>query len=54
MSISTIRPCDVPPELRIKIEHVMAVRRLSWRDAVISLAQEVVSPSKKKERKGKF
>lgn len=42
MSISTIRPSDVPPELRVKIEHEMMAKRLSWRDTVISLAREVV------------
>ena len=54
MSITTIRPSDVPPDLRVKIEHVMATRHLSWRDAVVSLAREVVSPSSSKISNGAF
>lgn len=44
MSIADLKPHSVPAELRMKIKRVMAARRLSWRDAVISLAREVVSP----------
>lgn len=44
MSIVDLKPADVPAELRVKIERVMQQRRLSWRDAVLLLAREVVSP----------
>ena len=46
MSIAEIKPSALPIELRVKIEHVMAERKLSWRDTVLSLAREVVSPSR--------
>ena len=46
MSITDLKPRDVPVELRVKIEHVMKKDRLSWRAAILSLAQKVVSPSK--------
>lgn len=45
MSITDLRPRDVPVELRVKIEHVMKKERLSWRAAILSLTQKVVSPS---------
>lgn len=48
MSIANIRPSDCPAELRVKIEKVMKRKRLTWRDAVIFLAREVVSPKKRK------
>lgn len=51
MSIADLMSSDVPPELRVKIEKVMEQERLSWRDAVISLAREVVSPSAERARK---
>lgn len=44
MSISNIRPSDCPVELRTKIERVMSMKKISWRDAVVFLAREVVSP----------
>jgi len=48
MSIANIRPSDCPAELRVKIEKVMKREKLGWRDAVLFLAREVVSPSKRK------
>lgn len=45
MSIIDLKPSDVPVELRVKIERVMKKDRLSWRDAILFLAQKVVSPS---------
>lgn len=45
MSICNIRPSDCPIELRVKIEHVMADKKITWREAVVFLAREVVSPS---------
>lgn len=45
MSIADIRPKDVPAELRVKIERVMSQKKIAWREAVIFLANEVVSPS---------
>lgn len=45
MSIADIRPSDCPAELRVKIERKMKLEKISWRDAVISLAREVVSPN---------
>lgn len=48
MSIANIRPSDCPAELRVKIEKVMRRRKLTWRDAVLFLAREVVSPRKRK------
>lgn len=50
MSIADIKPTSVPAELRVKIEHVMRERSLSWRDAVLFLAKEVVSPSRRARR----
>lgn len=47
MSIANIRPADCPAELRLKIEKVMKRENLTWRDAVIFLAREVVSPKKR-------
>lgn len=44
MSITNIRPSDCPVELRIKIERVMAMKKISWRGALVFLAREVVSP----------
>lgn len=44
MSICNIRPTDCPVELRFKIERVMATKKMTWRDAVLFLAREVVSP----------
>lgn len=40
-----MKPEDLPVELRVKIEHVMRERNLTWNAAVLSLAREVVSPS---------
>ena len=48
MSIANIRPSDCPAELRVKIEKVMSRRKLTWRDAVLFLAREVVSLRKRK------
>lgn len=48
MSIQNIRPSDCPVELRVKIEKVMEREKLTWREAVIFLAREVVSPRKRK------
>ncbi len=45
MSIVDVKPEDLPAELRVKIEHVMRERNLTWSAAVLSLAREVVSPS---------
>ena len=47
MSIANIRPSDCPAELRVKIEKIMVREKLTWRDAVIFLAREVVSPKKR-------
>lgn len=44
MSITDIKPEDCPDELRVRIEKYAKAKKLSWRDAVISLAQKVVSP----------
>lgn len=44
MSILDLKPSAVPVELRVKIAHVMRKRNLSWRNAILSLALEVVSP----------
>lgn len=44
MSIVNIRPSDCPAELRAKIEKVMKREKLNWRDAILFLAQKVVSP----------
>lgn len=51
MSVADLKPSDIPPELRVKIEIVMQRERLSWREAVIFLAREVVSPSAERARK---
>ena len=48
MSIQNIRPSDCPVELRVKIEKVMDREKLTWREAVLFLAREVVSPRKRK------
>lgn len=45
MRIADMKPEDLPVELRVKIEHVMRERNLTWNAAVLSLAREVVSPS---------
>jgi len=45
MSITDLKPRDVPAELRVKIERVMKKDNLSWRAAILFLAREVVSPS---------
>ena len=45
MSISDIKPMDVPAELRVKIEKVMAKKNFTWEDAVVYLATKVVTPS---------
>jgi len=45
MSICNIRPSDCPVELRVKIERVMDMKKLSWNEAILFLAREVVSPS---------
>ena len=50
MSISDLKPKDVPAELRVKIERVMSQKKIAWRDAVLFLAREVVSPSGAKNR----
>ena len=47
MSIANIRPSDCPAELRVKIEKIMARQKLTWRNAVIFLAQKVVSPKRR-------
>ena len=46
MSLTDLKPSDVPVELRVKIERVMQKERLSWRAAILFLAQKVVSPSR--------
>lgn len=46
MSIANIRPSDCPAELRVKIEKIMAREKLAWREAIIFLAREVVSPKR--------
>lgn len=51
MSLADIRPEDVPPDLRARIEIVMRRRRLSWAEAVVFLAEKVVAPRKAKSRK---
>lgn len=50
MSISDLKPKDVPAELRVKIERVMSQKKIAWRDAVLFLAREVVSPSGARNR----
>ena len=50
MSITDIKPTSVPAELRVKIERVMQERNLSWRDTLVFLAREVVSPRKVSHR----
>ena len=45
MSIVDLKPSAVPAELRAKIARVMRDRNLTWRNAILSLALEVVSPS---------
>ena len=45
MSIVELKPCDLPGELRARIEKVMENREIDWDQAIIFLAQEVVSPS---------
>ena len=42
MSIADLKPRSVPAELRVKIERVMAARRLSWRAAIVYLARDLV------------
>lgn len=54
MSIADIKPRAVPIDLRVKIEHIMAEKNLSWRDTILFLAREVVSPSAPKNRKRIF
>ena len=54
MSIIDIKPTSIPAELRVKIEHVMKERNLSWRDAIVFLAREMVSPSKAFRRNRAF
>lgn len=44
MSITDIRPSDVPVELRVKIEKIMARKKVDWKGAILFLAQKVVSP----------
>jgi len=46
MSIADIKPRSVPIDLRVKIEKVMQRLSLSWRQAILFLAAEVVSPSR--------
>lgn len=46
MSITNIRPSDCPVELRVKIERVMSMQKLSWRDALVFLCRKVVSPKR--------
>lgn len=48
MSIANIRPSDCPVELRVRIEHIMSAKKISWRDAVLFLAREAVSPKRRK------
>ena len=47
MSIVDIKPSDLTPELRIKVEHVSRLKKLSWKDTLIFLASEVVSPMRR-------
>ncbi len=44
MSIVDIKPDEVPVELRVRIEKVMARQKLNWHDAILFLARKVVSP----------
>ena len=44
MSIVDIKPDEVPVELRVRIENVMARQKLNWHDAILFLARKVVSP----------
>ena len=44
MRISDITPDDCSPDLRVRIEKVMAKEGLSWKGALVFLAQKVVSP----------
>ena len=54
MSIADIKPEELPIDLRVKIEHVMADKKLPWRDTLVFLAREVVSPSAPKSRRHVF
>ncbi len=54
MSIAEIKPDDLPVELRVKIEHVMRERNLTWSAAVLSLAREVVSPGSEIRNHGRL
>ena len=44
MSITSLTPSDVSPELRMRIEKIMRRQNMTWREAVIFLARKVVSP----------
>ena len=46
MSLIDLKPSAVPIELRVKIERVMKSENLTWREALLFLAREVVSPSR--------
>jgi len=44
MSLVDLKPSALPAELRVKIEHVMNEKKLSWRETLLFLARKVVSP----------
>lgn len=45
MSIIDIKRNSLPVDLRMKIEHVMKEKNLSWKSALFFLASKVVSPT---------
>lgn len=44
MSIAEITPESLPIELRVKVEHVMHEKRMTWDEVLVFLFSEVVSP----------
>lgn len=48
MSIASLTPSDVSPELRTRIEKIMQRQKMTWREAIIFLARKVVSPTAEK------
>ena len=44
MHIENLKPDAMPAELRVKIEHVMQEKNLTWKAAILFLAREVVPP----------
>ena len=45
MRLADIKPTDVNPELRMRIECVMRRKKLAWPKALDFLAREVVAPN---------